>query len=95
MIDRLRVVTLMAQMTLVGLSGLAALPARADDFSETLAAFRKAGSTGATAGANVGGAPAAKVVGAYVNGMAVFTLVKGGLMHEATIGGQKFKFTKR
>jgi hypothetical protein len=29
-----------------------------------------------------------------VNGMAVFTLVKGGLMYEATIGGQKFKFKK-
>ena len=84
-------------MTLVGLSGLwglAAPPARADDFSETLAAFRKAGPTGATAGANVGGAPAAKVVGAYVHGMAVFTPVKGGLMDEASIGGQKFKFTQ-
>ena len=33
-------------------------------------------------------------MGAYVNGMAVFTLVKGGLMYEATIGGQKFKFKK-
>ena len=27
--------------------------------------------------------------------MVVFTLVKGGLMYEAAIGGQKFKFTKR
>ena len=29
---------------------------------------------------------------AYVNGVAVFTMVKGGLMYEASIGGQKFKF---
>ncbi len=28
----------------------------------------------------------------YDNGVAVFTLAKGGLMYEATIGGQKFSF---
>ena len=30
---------------------------------------------------------------AYQNGVAVFTRVKGGLMLEASIGGQKFSFT--
>lgn len=30
---------------------------------------------------------------AYVNGVAVFTMVKGGLMYEASIGGQRFKFS--
>ena len=25
-------------------------------------------------------------------GMAVFTVAKGGLMYEATVGGQKFKY---
>ena len=30
--------------------------------------------------------------GAWKRGMAVFTLAKGGLMYEATIGGQKYKF---
>lgn len=30
---------------------------------------------------------------AYSNGVAIFTLVKGGLMYEASIGGQKFSFT--
>lgn len=28
----------------------------------------------------------------YKNGVAVFTMTKGGLMYEATLGGQKFKF---
>lgn len=30
----------------------------------------------------------------YDNGVAIFTLAKGGLMYEASIGGQKFTFTK-
>ena len=30
--------------------------------------------------------------GAWKRGMAVFTLAKGGLMYEASIGGQKYKF---
>ena len=68
--------------------------AEASAVAITAGASAKAGSTGATAGANVGDAPAAKVLGAYVNGMAVFTLVKGGLMYEATVSGQKFKFKK-
>ena len=28
----------------------------------------------------------------YTDGVAVFTMAKGGLMYEASIGGQKFKF---
>ncbi|MBI3571092.1 MAG: hypothetical protein HY082_08315 [Gammaproteobacteria bacterium] len=28
----------------------------------------------------------------YNNGVAIFTLVKGGLMYEASVGGQKFSF---
>lgn len=31
---------------------------------------------------------------AYRNGVAIVTLAKGGLMYEATVGGQKFSFTK-
>lgn len=34
----------------------------------------------------------AKTAGAYNNGMAVFTVAKGGLMYEATLGGQKFSY---
>lgn len=51
---------------------------------------------GAAAGASTKGASASagdtKATGAWKRGMAVFTLAKGGLMYEASIGGQKFKF---
>jgi lipid-binding SYLF domain-containing protein len=51
---------------------------------------------GAAAGASTKGASASagdtKAVGAWKRGMAVFTLAKGGLMYEASIGGQKFSF---
>lgn len=30
--------------------------------------------------------------GGYQKGMATFTVAKGGLMHEATVGGQKFSY---
>ena len=30
----------------------------------------------------------------YEHGVAVFTLAKGGLMYEASVGGQKFKYEK-
>ena len=30
----------------------------------------------------------------YVEGVMVFTMQKGGLMYEASVGGQKFKFEK-
>ena len=46
-----------------------------------------AGTTGATAGASVDKTKAQNV-GAYNNGMAVFTVVEGGLMYEAAIAGQ-------
>jgi lipid-binding SYLF domain-containing protein len=51
---------------------------------------------GAAAGASTKGASASagdtRAVGAWKRGMAVFTLAKGGLMYEASIGGQKFNF---
>lgn len=31
----------------------------------------------------------------YSNGVAIFTMAKGGLMYEASVGGQKFSFTPR
>ena len=49
-----------------------------------------AGTTGATATANT--AKNAASGGKYVKGMAVFTMVKGGAMVQATVGGQKFSF---
>jgi len=47
---------------------------------------------GATAGAS-GGQNDATTRGSYTKGMAVFTVAKGGLMYEASIGGQKFGYT--
>ena len=51
---------------------------------------------GAAAGASTKGASASagdtRAVGVWKRGMAVFTLAKGGLMYEASIGGQKFNF---
>ena len=57
---------------------------------------------GASAQATTGGSGAgasgtqshAKTSGGYQNGMAVFTVAKGGLMYEASIGGQKFSYTR-
>jgi lipid-binding SYLF domain-containing protein len=55
---------------------------------------------GASAQASTGGTGAgasatknhAATAGAYQNGMAVFTVAKGGLMYEASLGGQKFSY---
>ncbi len=45
-----------------------------------------------TAGGTSAGAGGAQMKRNYTNGMAVFTLAKGGLMYEAAVGGQKFSF---
>jgi len=51
---------------------------------------------GAQAGATTKGASASagdtKGAGAWKRGMAVYTIAGGGLMYEASIGGQKFKY---
>ena len=52
----------------------------------------KAGTEGATASATAGPATGAQAKTNYHKGMVVFTHAKGGLMYEATIGGQKFSF---
>jgi len=49
-----------------------------------------AGTSGATATANT--AKNAASGGKYYKGMAVFTVVKGGAMVQATVGGQKFSY---
>ena len=48
--------------------------------------------SGSSAGAS-GGKSNASTVGDYYKGMATFTVAKGGLMYEASIGGQKFRYT--
>ncbi len=60
----------------------------------TAAAEASAGTSGASAGAS-GGRKDAVTAGSYHNGLAVFTIVKGGAMYQATVAGQKFKFTPR
>ena len=47
---------------------------------------------GASAGASGGRNDATARHAGYRKGMAVFTIAKGGLMYEATIGGQKFSY---
>ena len=42
----------------------------------------------------VAAATGASLNAKYVNGVMVFTMLKGGLMYEAAVGGQKFKFSK-
>ena len=46
---------------------------------------------GGTAGAS-GGKHDAATAGGYSKGLAVFTVAKGGLMYEASLGGQKFSY---
>ena len=58
----------------------------------TAAAQASAGTAGASAGAS-GGKKDAVTAGSYHNGLAVFTIVKGGAMYQATVAGQKFEFT--
>lgn len=60
----------------------------------TAGASASASSTGSSAGAS-GGRHDATTVGAYYKGMATFTVARGGLMYQATIGGQKFSYTPR
>lgn len=52
----------------------------------------KAGTEGATAGVSAGPATGKQAKASYHKGMAVFVHTKGGLMYEASIGGQKFTF---
>jgi lipid-binding SYLF domain-containing protein len=75
-------------------SGTFAFGAEASAIAITAAAGARANTTGGSAGVS-GGKHDAATVGAYHDGMATFTVAKGGLMYEATIGGQKFSYTPR
>jgi lipid-binding SYLF domain-containing protein len=57
----------------------------------TAAATADTGTTGSSAGAS-GGKKDATTAGGYYKGMAVFTIAKGGLMVDASLSGQKFKY---
>jgi len=73
-------------------SGKFEFDASASAVAITAGAQAKAGTTGATAGASVGPATGVQAETRYLRGMAVFVHTKGGLMYEASIGGQKFLF---
>lgn len=55
----------------------------------------KAGTEGTTAGASAGPATGKQAPSTYRKGMAIFVHTIGGLMYEASIGGQKFNFTPK
>jgi hypothetical protein len=57
----------------------------------TASAGAEAGSTGKSTSVSAGKNDA-KTKGEYRKGMAVFTVVKGGAMYEASLAGQKYKF---
>ena len=75
-------------------SGSFEFGAEASAVAITAAAGAKANTAGTSAGASVGKNDA-KVVGTWHKGMATFTVAKGGLMYEASIGGQKFSYKAR
>jgi lipid-binding SYLF domain-containing protein len=57
----------------------------------TAGAAASAGTKGANAGAS-GTKKHATTAGSYYKGMAVFTIVKGGVMYEMSVAGQKFSY---
>jgi lipid-binding SYLF domain-containing protein len=60
----------------------------------TAAASGSVGTEGASGSAS-GGRKDALTAGGYYKGVAVFTIVKGGAMYQATVAGQKFSFKPR
>jgi lipid-binding SYLF domain-containing protein len=65
--------------------------ADADVVAITAAANAQASTAGLSAGVS-GGKKDATTVGKYNKGMATFTVAKGGLMYEASIAGQSFRY---
>ncbi|MGA7277541.1 MAG: lipid-binding SYLF domain-containing protein [Desulfocapsaceae bacterium] len=61
----------------------------------TAAAGVQANTAGSSATASGGKNNAAIGSSGYNKGMATFTITKGGLMYEASLGGQKFSFARR
>lgn len=74
-------------------SGNFEFDANASAVAITAGVQASAGTEGTTAGASAGPATGKQAKTSYRKGMAVFVQAKGGLMYEATIGGQKFTYT--
>ena len=73
-------------------SGNFEFDAQASAVAITAGAQAKAGTEGTTASASAGPKTGAQADVQYRKGMAIFVHIKGGLMYEASIGGQKFSF---
>jgi len=73
-------------------SGNFAFSARAQAVAITAGASAAASTAGSSAGASAGRNDAT-TSGGFTRGMAVFTVIRGGLMYEASIGGARFNFT--
>lgn len=73
-------------------SGRFEFDASASAVAITVGAQARAGTDGASASAGTGPASTSQVEYGYNKGMAVFIHPLGGLMYEASVGGQKFKF---
>ena len=71
--------------------------AQASAVAITAGASAEATTTGSSAGASGGKNNATTTTAGtgFHKGMAVFTVAKGGLMYEASIGGQKFSYTPK
>jgi lipid-binding SYLF domain-containing protein len=67
------------------------LGAEASAVAITAGVSAEAGTGGTTAGKSIT-TDKAEVAGGYRNGVAIFTIAKGGLMYEAAVAGQKFAF---
>ncbi len=65
--------------------------ASASAVAVTASAQASAGTQGARATAGAGN-PGTAAAGGFQNGLQVFTMAEGGLMYQATIGGQKYNF---
>jgi lipid-binding SYLF domain-containing protein len=76
-------------------SGNFEFSATASAVAITAGASAAATTTGSSAGASGGKNDATTKSAGYYKGMAVFTVAKGGLMYEASIGGQKFSYTAK
>jgi len=66
--------------------------AQATAVAITASASAQTGTSGSSAGASGGQHDASTVAPDFYKGMVVFTVAKGGLMYEASVGGQKFSF---
>ena len=76
------------------ISGEFEFGAQASAVAITAGAQASATTTGRSAGTS-GGKNNANTIGKYSKGMVTFTVAKGGLMYEASVGGQKFSYKAR